>query len=89
MEVKDICVTLNIPSKKIVRKAEEYLRLCRVKCPMGLGTEEVAKPFACVELACQKYSLPFNKERAIRLSGGNDKIYQLAVSKMRSILNLK
>lgn len=38
MDVKRLCASLGIVDKKVIRKAEEYSRLCSVKRPLGLGT---------------------------------------------------
>ena len=38
MEVAHLGRSLGIEDRKVVRKAEEFSRLCSVKRPMGLGT---------------------------------------------------
>ena len=37
MELKDVAKRIGVSNVKVIRKAEEYARLCKVRCPSGLG----------------------------------------------------
>lgn len=37
MDVQNVAKKLGITNVAVVRKAEEYARLCKVRCPQGLG----------------------------------------------------
>jgi hypothetical protein len=42
MEVQNVAKRIGISNVVVVRKAEEYVRLAKVRCPQGLGAVCIA-----------------------------------------------
>ncbi|GCB71219.1 origin recognition complex subunit 6 isoform X1 [Scyliorhinus torazame] len=84
-----LSVTLRIESRKVIRKAEEYLRLSEVKCT-GFSAHMTATSRAvmCLDLAATSLKHPLDKELVRRLSGLQKKVYQSHLKAMESILGL-
>ncbi|XP_063045151.1 origin recognition complex subunit 6 isoform X2 [Engraulis encrasicolus] len=79
---------MGITSPKILRQAEEYMRLAQVKCP-GLGNSSAtSKAVICLELAATSLKFPLDKEYAVKLSGINKKIYQSSFKSLECMLGL-
>lgn len=37
MDVQKIATAIGLTNVKVIRKAEEYMRLCKIRCPGGIG----------------------------------------------------
>ncbi|XP_041047903.1 origin recognition complex subunit 6 isoform X2 [Carcharodon carcharias] len=84
-----LSVKLRIESRKVIRKAEEYLRLSEVKCT-GFSSHMTATSCAvmCLDLAATSLKHPLDKDFVLRLSGLNKNVYQIHLKAMESILGL-
>ncbi|XP_067854039.1 origin recognition complex subunit 6 isoform X2 [Heptranchias perlo] len=84
-----LAVKLGIESRKVIRKAEEYLRLSEVKCT-GFSAHVTATSIAviCLDLAATSLKHPLDKDFVPRLSGLNKKVYQSHLKALESILGL-
>ncbi|XP_062923012.1 origin recognition complex subunit 6 isoform X2 [Mobula hypostoma] len=80
---------LGIESKKVIWKAEEYMRLSEVKCT-GFSAHVTATSSAvmCLDLAATSLKHPFDKDFVVRLSGLNKKVYQTHLKALESILGV-
>uniref|UniRef100_A0A4W5MF31 Origin recognition complex subunit 6 n=1 Tax=Hucho hucho TaxID=62062 RepID=A0A4W5MF31_9TELE len=80
---------MGITSERILRQAEEYVRLSLVKCT-GLGnTTGTSKAVICLELAATSMKLPLDKEYTVKLSGLNKKQYQSTLKAIECMLGLE
>ncbi|NXJ08127.1 ORC6 protein, partial [Odontophorus gujanensis] len=88
--VRALAARLGLGEPRIVRKAEEYLRLSHVKCS-GLMAHLTATAVAvmCLELAarCTKHPAP-KKSSFIKLSGLNKTAYQSSVKALECLLGV-
>jgi len=89
MDVKKIATTLGITNTNVIRKAEEFMRLTKIRCPVGIGAAESCKPAACLGLACRLLGEDFDKGAAVKASGSAEKIYQHAYVSLQNILNVR
>ncbi|XP_078066945.1 origin recognition complex subunit 6 isoform X1 [Mustelus asterias] len=87
--VARLSVKLRIESRKVIRKAEEYLRLSEVKCTgFSAHVTATSRAVMCLDLAAASLKHPLDKELVLRLSGLQKKVYQLHLKAMESILGL-
>ncbi|KAG7250097.1 hypothetical protein CRUP_016578, partial [Coryphaenoides rupestris] len=80
---------MGISSAKLIRKAEEYGRLCQVKCVALNNATSTSKAVLCLDLAATYMKLPIDKEYAVRLSGVTKKLYQSNLKAMECLLGLE
>ncbi|XP_010896058.2 origin recognition complex subunit 6 [Esox lucius] len=80
---------MGISSTRIIRQAEEYVRLSQVKCTGLRNTTGTSKAVICLELAATSMKSPLDKEYAIKLSGLNKKQYQSTLKAMECMLGLE
>ncbi|XP_009892398.1 PREDICTED: origin recognition complex subunit 6 [Charadrius vociferus] len=71
------------------RKAEEYLRLCQVKCP-GFTAQVTATSSAvmCLDLAASFMKQPVDKNYFVKLSGLNKTTYQSSMKSLEYLLEV-
>ena len=71
---------LGVTDKKVLSKAEEYLRTLNVKCKTkALASEaELAKSMVCLDLSCQLFGHEYKREQLIKYAGTGEKEYQVA-----------
>ncbi|XP_023673525.2 origin recognition complex subunit 6 [Paramormyrops kingsleyae] len=79
---------MGITSAKILRQAEEYLRLSQIRCT-GLGNTVTSRAVICLELAATTMRHPLDKEYVIKLSGLNKNVYRSSLKSMECILGLE
>ncbi|XP_048402614.1 origin recognition complex subunit 6 isoform X1 [Stegostoma tigrinum] len=84
-----LSVKLGIESRKVIQKAEEYLRLLEVKCT-GFSAHVTAASSAvmCLDLAAASLKYPLDKDCALKLAGLTKKAYQVHLKALESILGL-
>ncbi|XP_060767877.1 origin recognition complex subunit 6 [Neoarius graeffei] len=80
---------MGITSPKVLRQAEEYLRLSQVKCAGLGGSTASSQAVICLELAATTVKFPIDKEYAVKLSGLNQKAYQSSLKAMECLLGLE
>lgn len=80
---------LGLAEPDVLRKAEEYLRLSRVKC-VGLSarTTETSSAVMCLDLAASWMKCPLDRAYLIKLSGLNKKTYQSCLKSFECLLGL-
>lgn len=79
-----------IDQPKVVRKAQELLRLCRLhfnSSSMGVG--EICKSVICFELACGELQLSLDRQKAVRVSGMSEKAYVRSLTALQNALGLR
>eukprot|EP00667_Euglena_gracilis_P012800 EG_transcript_13159 len=82
---------LQITDKKVLAKAEEFLRLVNVKTKArSLGPEvELAKAMVCLDLACALGNCSVDRPTLMKLAGTGEKGYQEAYTVVQSVLQIK
>lgn len=89
MDVKAIAVKMNVSSDKALSKAAEYVRLLQVRSAGAWKEGEEAKNVCCLDLACQRLSVAFDRKLAARICGAkNDKAYAVTLSSVQNVLGL-
>uniref|UniRef100_UPI00398EE0C4 origin recognition complex subunit 6 isoform X1 n=2 Tax=Pristiophorus japonicus TaxID=55135 RepID=UPI00398EE0C4 len=84
-----LAVKLGIESSKVIRKAEEYLRLSEVKCTgFSAHITATSSTVMCLDLAATSLKHPLDRDFVPRLSGLNKKVYQTHLKALESILGL-
>ncbi|XP_003819838.4 origin recognition complex subunit 6 [Pan paniscus] len=80
---------LGLAEPDMLRKAEEYLRLSRVKC-VGLSarTTETSSAVMCLDLAASWMKCPLDRAYLIKLSGLNKETYQSCLKSFECLLGL-
>ncbi|XP_064239051.1 origin recognition complex subunit 6 isoform X2 [Aotus nancymaae] len=80
---------LGLAEPEMLRKAEEYLRLSRVKC-VGLSarTTETSSAVMCLDLAASWMKYPLDRAYLIKLSGLSKKTYQSCLKSFECLLGL-
>ncbi|GBG80630.1 hypothetical protein CBR_g31090 [Chara braunii] len=73
----------------VIKKAKELLRLCSIRFEGGLGVAESCKAVVCLELACSELQVPFDRQKAIRLSGSSEKPYTKALQTVQNALGIR
>ncbi|OXB83990.1 UNVERIFIED_CONTAM: hypothetical protein H355_015501 [Colinus virginianus] len=87
--VRALAARLGLGEPRLVRKAEEYLRLAHVKCS-GLMAHLTATAAAvmCLELAARCAKHPAPKSSFVKLSGLNKTAYQSSVKTLECVLGV-
>ncbi|KAJ8340133.1 hypothetical protein SKAU_G00347660 [Synaphobranchus kaupii] len=80
---------MGITSTKILNQAEEYVRLCQVKCTGLRNLTVTSKAVICLDLAATVMRFPLDKEYVVKLSGLNKKAYQSNLKSMECMLGLE
>ncbi|XP_064193267.1 origin recognition complex subunit 6 [Anguilla rostrata] len=80
---------MGITSTKIISQAEEYMRLCQVKCTGLRNLTVTSKAVICLDLAAKVMRFPLDKEYAVKLSGLNTRTYQSNLKSMECMLGLE
>jgi hypothetical protein len=82
---------LGVTDKKVLSKAEEYLRTLNVKCKTkALASEaELAKSMVCLDLSCQLFGHEYKREQLIKYAGTGEKEYQVAFNMIQSVLKIR
>eukprot|EP01018_Ginkgo_biloba_P039800 Gb_23047 [translate_table: standard] len=77
-------------NKTAIRKAEELRRLSNVHFDSStFGVGEVCKSVLCFELATTKLGVPFDRQKAIKLSGMSEKAYTRSLTAMQNALGVR
>ncbi|XP_037000880.2 origin recognition complex subunit 6 [Artibeus jamaicensis] len=80
---------LGIAEPNVLRKAEEYLRLARVKCAgLSARTTETSLAAVCLDLAAACTQCPLDRAYLTKLSGLNKKTYQSCLKSFECLLGL-
>lgn len=80
---------LGIAEPRVLRKAEEYLRLSQVKCTgLSAHTTETSSAVMCLDLAASCMKCPLDRAYSTKLSGLNKKIYQSCLKSLECLLGL-
>lgn len=80
---------LGIAEPKVLRKAEEYLRLSQVKCTgLSAHTTETSSAVMCLDLAASCMKCPLDRAYLTKLSGLNKKTYQSCLKSLECLLGL-
>ncbi|XP_054426271.1 origin recognition complex subunit 6 [Pteronotus mesoamericanus] len=80
---------LGIPEPEVLRKAEEYLRLSRVRCAaLAARTTETGRAAVCLDLAAACARCPLDRAYLTTLSGLNKKTYQSCLKSFECLLGL-
>ncbi|XP_036876666.1 origin recognition complex subunit 6 isoform X2 [Manis javanica] len=87
--VRRLAPRLGITEPKVLRKAEEYLRLSQVKCTgLSAHTTETSNAVMCLDLAASYMKCPMDRAYLIKLSGLNKKMYQSCFKSFECLLGL-
>ncbi|XP_036201653.1 origin recognition complex subunit 6 isoform X3 [Myotis myotis] len=80
---------LGVSEPDVLRKAEEHLRLSRLKCGgLSARTTETSRAVMCLDLAASRRSCPLDRAYAAKLSGVNQKTYQSCLKSFECLLGL-
>lgn len=80
---------LGIAEPDVLRKAEEYLRLSRVKCAgLSARTTETGRAAMCLDLAAACVGCPLDRAYLTKLSGLPKKTYQSCLKSFECLLGL-
>ncbi|XP_051024654.1 origin recognition complex subunit 6 [Acomys russatus] len=87
--VRRFAPRLGLAEPSVLRKAEEYLRLSKVKC-IGLSarSSETSNAIICLDLAASCMKCPLDRAYLIKLSGLNKKTYQSCLKSFECLLGL-
>lgn len=87
--VRRLAPRLGLAEPSVLRKAEEYLRLSKVKC-VGLSahSSETSNAIICLDLAASCRKCPLDRAYLIKLSGLNKKMYQSCLKSFECLLGL-
>ena len=88
MNIATLARSLGITCPTVQPKAEELLRLCRVRCPQGIQGQQCV-PAACLDLACQIRKITFPRARAITTCAVNKARYEKTLSLVQNVLKLQ
>ncbi|KAG0589281.1 hypothetical protein M758_1G008400 [Ceratodon purpureus] len=91
MDMKSLQVKLGLfDQDRVVRKAQELLRLCRVHFDSSsFGVGEICKSVLCFELACGELQVSLDRQKAVRVSGMSEKAYVRSLTAMQNALGLR
>ncbi|XP_016066922.1 PREDICTED: origin recognition complex subunit 6 isoform X2 [Miniopterus natalensis] len=80
---------LGVAEPDVLRQAEEYLRLSRVKCAgLSARTTETSRALVCLDLAASCRRRPLDRDYIAKLSGLNKKMYQSCLKSFECLLGL-
>uniref|UniRef100_A0A8C3BZC5 Origin recognition complex subunit 6 n=1 Tax=Cairina moschata TaxID=8855 RepID=A0A8C3BZC5_CAIMO len=87
--VRRLAARAGLAEPRVVRKAEEFLRLAQVRC-LGLLAQTTAAGSAvmCLELAARAAGRPLDKSYFIKLSGLNKTTYQNSIKSLECLLEV-
>ncbi|XP_021076488.1 origin recognition complex subunit 6 [Mus pahari] len=87
--VRRLAPRLGLAEPSVLRKAEEFLRLSKVKC-VGLSahSSETSNAVICLDLAASCRKCPLDRAYLIKLSGLNKKMYQSCLKSFECLLGL-
>lgn len=86
--LKNLAHKLGLTSPKVVRKAEELIRLLAVQGGTGLALSMSGKAVICLEIAATLASCSFDKTLAVRLSGLTKPQYVASSQTVSRLLNV-
>ncbi|OXB67746.1 hypothetical protein ASZ78_010348 [Callipepla squamata] len=87
--VRALAARLGLGEPRLVRKAEEYLRLAHVKCSALMAhLTATAAAVMCLELAARCAKHPAPKSSFVKLSGLNKTAYQSSVKTLECLLGV-
>ncbi|XP_043937828.1 origin recognition complex subunit 6 [Protopterus annectens] len=80
---------LGITAPRIVRKAEEFLRLSQIKCTgLSAHTTATSNAVMCLDIAATSLKHPLDRDYLIKLSGLNKTVYQSCLKSLECLLGL-
>ncbi|XP_057609985.1 origin recognition complex subunit 6 [Chionomys nivalis] len=87
--VRRLAPRLGLAEPGVLRKAEEYLRLSKVKCTgLSAHSSETSSAVICLDLAAACMECPLDRAYLIKLSGLNKKMYQSYLKSFECLLGL-
>ncbi|CAH6814885.1 origin recognition complex subunit 6 isoform X1 [Phodopus roborovskii] len=87
--VRRLAPRLGLAEPGVLRKAEEYLRLSKVKCAgLSVHSSETSSAVICLDLAASCMKCPLDRAYLIKLSGLNRKMYQSCLKSFECLLGL-
>ncbi|XP_076771663.1 origin recognition complex subunit 6 isoform X2 [Arvicanthis niloticus] len=87
--VRRLAPRLGLAEPSVLRKAEEYLRLSKVKCvSLSAHSSETSNAVICLDLAASWRKCPLDRAYLIKLSGLNKKMYQSCLKSFECLLGL-
>ncbi|KAK7806266.1 hypothetical protein U0070_023881 [Myodes glareolus] len=87
--VRRLAPRLGLAEPGVLRKAEEYLRLSKVKCTgLSAHSSETSSAVICLDLAAACMECPLDRAYLIKLSGLNKKMYQSCLKSFECLLGL-
>ncbi|XP_071496798.1 origin recognition complex subunit 6-like [Diadema antillarum] len=86
--VKKLGSKLGICSSKILRRAQELIRLCQLRCT-SLAMNGTCQAVMCLELASTEMDHPTSRASAVQLSGVNKKVYTNSFKTLQTLLDLQ
>ncbi|KAL6070703.1 Origin of replication complex subunit 6 [Balamuthia mandrillaris] len=78
-----------VDEETVQRKADELLRLYRVRCPPGVGDSGLCTRSVCAEIAARLLKAPFNKEKAVASAGCREKTYNDTLNAVCNVLDIR
>ncbi|XP_066099792.1 origin recognition complex subunit 6 [Saccopteryx bilineata] len=80
---------LGVTEPRVLRKAEEYLRLSQVKCAgLSAHTTETSSAVMCLDLAASCMNCPLDRAYLTKLSGLSKKMYPSCFKSFECLLGL-
>ncbi|XP_052583648.1 origin recognition complex subunit 6 [Peromyscus californicus insignis] len=87
--VRRLAPRLGLAEPGVLRKAEEYLRLSKVRCTgLSAHSSETSSAVICLDLAASCMKCPLDRAYLIKLSGLNKKMYQSCLKSFECLLGL-
>ncbi|XP_061449708.1 origin recognition complex subunit 6 [Rhineura floridana] len=87
--IKRLATKLGVTAPRVIRKAEEYLRLSPVKCATLLvQMSATSRAVICLDLAAAFTKDPVDKAYLVKLSGLNKTTYQSCLRSFESLLGV-
>ncbi|EDL11006.1 origin recognition complex, subunit 6-like (S. cerevisiae), isoform CRA_a [Mus musculus] len=87
--VRRLAPRLGLAEPSVLRKAEEFLRLSKVKCvSLSARSSETSNAVICLDLAASCRKCPLDRAYLIRLSGLNKMMYQSCLKSFECLLGL-
>ena len=78
---------LSKSNPRMLEKAEEHSRLLAVRAGTSALNNSI-RQMACIDLACQQYGVSFDRAKAMKLCGANEKTYLMWLSNTQGILGI-
>ncbi|KAL1784685.1 origin recognition complex subunit 6 [Sigmodon hispidus] len=87
--VRRLAPRLGLAEPAVLRKAEEYFRLSKVRCTgLSAHSSETSSAIICLDLAASFVKCPLDRAYLIKLSGLNKKMYQSCLKSFECLLGL-